>query len=91
MHELHMVISLANIVVLIIIFLIFFKNYREIKSKFTLGLVLFVGIMSLSAIFSCPILFSLTGASNCPHESYHFSASVFQFFGLLIFLYIVYR
>lgn len=92
LFEIHLLVSFINILILLLLFIIFLRNYKSIKSRFTLGLLLFAGIMGLSALFSCPLFFKITSATvNCPNEVYHTSASLFEFFGLLIFLYVVYR
>ncbi len=51
-------VSLANIVLLILLLYVYWGNYRKIKSDFTLGLIMFAGLLLLQNIlFSSFLLF----------------------------------
>lgn len=90
LYELYEATSVGNIILLIALIYVFAQSYREIKSHFTLGLIFFASILLLDAIFSCPVFYSLiAGYQQCPVERFHATASVFEFVGLGILLYIV--
>ena len=46
-QDLSILLTIANIVLLAVLFLIYLKNYKGLKSNFTLGLLLFAGIFLL--------------------------------------------
>jgi len=46
-QDLSILLTVANIVLLAVLFVIYFRNYINLKSKFTLGLTLFAGIFLL--------------------------------------------
>lgn len=46
-QDLSILLTIANIVLLAALFIIYLKNYMNLKSKFTLGLLLFAGIFLL--------------------------------------------
>ncbi len=90
LYELHAATSVGNIILLIALVFIFVQSYRELRSNFTLGLILFSGILLLDAIFSCPVVYSVfTGPQQCPVERFHAAAAAFEFMGLSVLLYIV--
>lgn len=52
------IIGIGNIALLITLLYIYWQNYREIKSKFNLGLIFFAGFLMLQSIFlTASILF----------------------------------
>lgn len=82
--------SAGNIILLIALLYVFAQSYREVKSRFTLGLIIFVLIFLLDAVFSCPLLYSVLGSiQQCPVEGFHAAASAFEFIGLGVLLYLV--
>jgi hypothetical protein len=90
LSELYTITSVGNILLLVALMYVFIQNYRGVKSRFTLGLILFSGIMLLDAVLSCPVVYSLfTGPQQCPVERFHAAASIFEFAGLGVLLYIV--
>lgn len=46
-QDLSIILTVANIVLLAVLFIIYFRNYMGLRSKFTLGLLLFAGIFLL--------------------------------------------
>lgn len=51
-------VSIGNIVLLILLLYVYWNNYRKIKSSFTLGLIMFAGLLLLQNIlFSSFLLF----------------------------------
>jgi|Deesub1362A_J573_1020465.scaffolds.fasta_scaffold00109_67 hypothetical protein len=91
LYEIYLLTTLGNIFLLLFLFYIFVQDYRKVASTFTLGLVLFAGILLFNAIFSCPIFFAAVGPHTCAYEPYHALASTFEFFALIILTYIVTR
>ena len=95
MHELHFVslgISVANILILSMLLYIYSKNYRHIKSKFNLGLMVF------------SLLFLVENLSSIAMETLVWSTETFDMFisgiafinaiellGLLTLLYITWK
>jgi hypothetical protein len=89
-QTLHTVFTLANIGLILILLFYFYKSYRQIRSRFTLGLMIFAIVFLVNAIFRCPLfqLLFITG-QNCPYTPYYTIASGFEFVALLILLYLV--
>ncbi len=46
-QDLSIILTVANIVLLAALFIIYLRNYMSLKSKFTLGLLMFAGIFLL--------------------------------------------
>jgi len=82
-------ITFANAVLVAIIMYHFVQSYKEVKSRFTLGLLLFSSILLVQVIFSMPVI-ALSGIAY-PHEAAVFNAvsSGFELVALLIFLNII--
>lgn len=90
LYELYSATSVGNIILLIALIYIFAQSYKEIKSHFTLGLILFSALLLVDAVFSCPVFYSLVaGFQQCTVEKFHATASAFEFVGLSILLIIV--
>jgi len=90
LYELHAAVSVGNIILLLALVFLFARSYRELRSHFTLGLIVFSVILLFDAIFSCPVIYSIfTGPQVCPVERFHAAAAVFEFMGLGVLLYIV--
>ncbi|MGB9977840.1 hypothetical protein [Methanobacterium sp.] len=53
---LSIVVGIANICLLIALIYIYMKNYRQIKSKFTMGLLVFASLLLLQNVISTGIL-----------------------------------
>lgn len=49
-QDLSIILTVANILLLAALFIIYLRNYMSLKSKFTLGLLLFAGIFLLRDI-----------------------------------------
>lgn len=83
------VLTIANAILVAIIMYHFIQNYKEVKSKFTLGLLLFSSILLVQVIFSLPVTF-ISGISY-PSEAvvFHVISNSFEFVALLIFLSII--
>lgn len=52
------IIGIGNVCLLLVLFKIYWQNYREIKSKFNLGLLFFAAFLILQSVFlAASILF----------------------------------
>jgi hypothetical protein len=90
MSSLHIAITLSNIVLLLILLYYFYQTYREVKSKFALGLVIFSIVLLVNAVLQCPLFFFLfTERGYCPYSPYYAVAAGFEFIALVILLYLV--
>lgn len=86
----YLITSVGNVFLLLILLYIFVQDYMQIKSKFTLGLVIFAGIMLLNALFSCSFIHSIfTPGCFCLYDPLHTFTSVTEFFALIVLIYIV--
>jgi hypothetical protein len=83
------VLTIANAILVAIIMYHFIQNYKEVKSKFTLGLLLFSSILLVQVIFSLPV--TLISGISYPSEAVVFRviSNSFEFVALLIFLSII--
>ncbi len=84
-------VSLGNIVLLLLLLYVYWGNYRKIKSNFTLGLIMFAGLLLLQNIlFSSFLLF---------HQAFRvadlglplFILNITEFLALAILLYITWK
>ncbi len=82
-------ITLVNAILVAIIMYHFVQSYKEVRSKFTLGLLLFSSILLVQVIFSLPVI-ALSGIAYPPEAiTYNIVSSSFELIALLIFLNIV--
>ena len=90
MHPGYSILTLANIVLILVLLYIFYQSYKEVKSRFTLGLMIFAVVLLVNAVVQCPIFYTLfTAEKQCPFTPYYTVASGFQFIALLILIYLV--
>lgn len=90
MSYLHAVITIANIILLALLVYYFYQSYKDVKSKFALGLVLFALVLLLNGFFILPMFYELfTPSHSCPYDPYYTAAGVFEFLALLILLYLI--
>lgn len=90
MSYLHMGIGLANILLLTVILYYFYQSYREVHSKFALGLVFFAAVLLLNGFFIFPMFLEmLAPAHACPYEPFYTIAGGFELLALTILLVIV--
>ena len=81
---------MANIVLLTVLLFYVYRIYQEVKSKFALGLIIFVLVLLVNGIFQCPIFYKLfIPEQNCPYIPYYTVAGIFEFIALLILIYLV--
>ncbi len=90
LHQIYLVATIGNVVLLIILLYLFWQSYRTVRSEFALGLVIFALILLIDAILSCPLFYSLLGPrGQCPVELFHATAAAFEFAALVVLLYLV--
>ncbi len=90
LHQIYLLVTLGNVFLLVILLYLFWQSYRVVRSKFTLGLVIFALILLVDAILSCPLFYSLLGSTGqCPVEVFHTTAAVFEFAALGVLIYLV--
>ncbi|MFQ5975243.1 MAG: hypothetical protein ACE5J5_02865 [Candidatus Hydrothermarchaeales archaeon] len=90
MHQLYTAATIGNIILLVILIYLFWQSYRNVKSEFALGLVIFAVILLIDAILSCPIFYPALGSTGpCPVNIFHATAAVFEFMALVVLLYLV--
>lgn len=81
--------TVANTILVALIMYHFVQSYKIVKSRFTLGLLLFSSILLVQVVFSLPVIV-LSGIAY-PSEAITFDiiAGSFELVALLIFLNIV--
>ena len=82
-------ITLGNLIFLFYLLFIYSKNYKEIKSKFSLGLIVFITLLIVQTFTSNPFIYQLWGFRHM--EAFGLSMimpDLFEFVALLILLYI---
>lgn len=90
MLSVYTALTLANIILILVLLFLFYQSYREVRSKFTLGLMIFAVVLLVNAVFQCPVFYTLfIHEKNCPFTPYYTVASGFQFIALLILIYLV--
>ena len=83
------VLIIINAILVAMIMYHFVQSYKQVKSRFTLGLLLFSSILLVQVIFSLPV--TLLSGIACPPEAVTFNiiSNSFELVALLIFLYII--
>lgn len=83
------VITIVNLLILFYLLFIYRKNYREIKSKFSLGLIIFILLLIVQTFTSNPFVYHLWGFRHI--EAFGLSRimpDLFELVALMILLYI---
>ncbi len=90
MYQIYAALTLANIALVLILLYYFYQTYKEVKSKFALGLIIFALVFLLNAVLRCPVFYSLlTQEHSCPYVPIYTLAAGFEFIALLILIYLV--
>ena len=83
------IITLANLVLLIYLLRMYVGNYKEIKSKFALGLIVFIILLIMQAFTSNPFTYHLWGFERMEARGLsRILPDFFEFVALIILLYI---
>ncbi|MEM2941848.1 MAG: hypothetical protein QXT81_00250 [Candidatus Bathyarchaeia archaeon] len=78
--------TVVNTVLVALIMYNFVQSYKAVKSRFTLGLLLFSSILLVQVVFSLPVIV-LSGIAYPPEALiFDIIAGSFEFVALLIFL-----
>ncbi len=90
MNYLHAGIGVLNLILIFVILYYFYQAYREVRSKFALGLVLFAVVLLINGFFLFPMFYELVSPSHtCPYDPYYTIAGGFELIALLILLKLV--
>lgn len=83
------VVTTANVVLLLIMLAIYARSYCRIKSRFTLGLIMFASLLLLQAVTSTPCMHSITCTHRmCTVGPLTVIPDILQFMALLVLLYL---
>lgn len=83
------VLTFLNAILVAVVMYHFVQSYKEVKSRFTLGLLLFSSILLVQVIFSLPAA-ALSGITYAPEAVvFDVISSSFELVALLIFLNLV--
>ena len=83
------IITTANVVLLVLLLAIYIRSYAQIKSKFTLGLMIFVFILLLQAVTSTPCMHAAAcGRRMCVLGPLDVIPDILEFMALLLLLYL---
>ncbi len=81
--------SIVNLLMLVILIFIFFRRYRELRSPFTLGFLLFALALFFRTFFAAPIIkvivFGVATSNVVDH--YRLIADAFEMFSLTLLIY----
>ncbi len=89
--NIQLVITLGNVVLLLGLLYIYLQNYRKLKSRFSLGLMMFAVVLLLQALTSTPIIHSTMSYFGHGTEILPVLADLFEFVALAVLLYISYK
>jgi len=85
------IIVVANIVLLVVLLCIYLKNYRKIKSKFTIGLVLFASLLLLQNVLSVSFALFFEAFGGPEVGSSNFFLNITEFMALSVLLFITWE
>ncbi|MDO8553840.1 MAG: hypothetical protein Q7S22_03470 [Candidatus Micrarchaeota archaeon] len=81
-------INIVNVILLLALLLIYVRNYKAVKSKFCLGLILFVSVLLVHNVFA--IYSDLTFMDYCTFEGSKFplTLNILEMLGIATLLYV---
>jgi hypothetical protein len=82
------ILAVGNIILLLVLLFIYVRNYRRIKSKFTLGLIIFALLLLTQAFFSHPLVPAIRGHHWPEMGVFTVLPDLFEFVALIALLYI---
>jgi len=83
------IITTANVVLLVLLLAIYIRSYAQIKSKFTLGLMIFAFLLLLQAVISTPCIHSATrGYRMCIIGPLDVIPDILEFIALMVLIYL---
>jgi hypothetical protein len=81
------IVSIANMGILVGLLYVYINNYRQIKIGFTIGIILFAAILLLKNIFDIVYLIVTGNMLNCSHDlTGNLVGGIIQFTALVILL-----
>jgi len=89
--NIQLVVTLGNVVLLLGLLYIYLQNYRKLKSRFSLGLMMFAVVLLLQALTSTPVIHSVIRYLGHGTEILAVLADLFEFVALAVLLYISYK
>lgn len=84
-------IMVINIVLAAALLFIYFKSYRVVKSKMTLGLMFFAFAFLLQTLVHLYFYETLISQAIIGFTTIHFAVNVLEMIGLLILLYVTWK
>lgn len=79
----------ANVVLLVLLLAIYVRSYAQIKSKFTLGLMIFASFLLLQAVISTPCIHAAAcGRRMCVIGPLDVIPDILEFMALLVLVYL---
>jgi len=78
------VITAANVLLLVLLLAIYVRSYAKIKSKFTLGLMIFASLLLLQAAILTPCIAAACGRRMCILGPLDVIPDILKFMALLV-------
>ncbi len=91
LDEMVFVLIAANTVMAAMLLFVYLKNYREIKSNFTLGLAFFSLAFFAQNILNMHFYNALISKEITYYTTSHLTVNGLEFFGLLFLLYVTWK
>ena len=82
------VMTTANVVLLVLLLAIYVRSYAQIKSKFTLGLMIFASLLLLQAVILTPCIAAACGRRMCILGPLDVIPDILEFMALLVLVYL---
>ncbi len=83
------VMTTANVVLLVLLLAIYVRSYTQIKSKFTLGLMIFASLLFLQAVISTPCIHTAAcGRRMCVIGPLDLIPDMLKFMAFLVLIYL---
>lgn len=89
--NLWLIITVGNILLLFALLCIYARSYIKIKSKFTMGLMIFALVLLFQAVASCPLLRTAFGYSECGVGIFNILPDFFELVALSVLLWISWK
>jgi len=83
------IMTTANVVLLVLLLAIYIRSYAQVKSKFTLGLMIFAFLLLLQAVISTPGMHSATrGYRMCIIGPLDVIPDILELMALIVLMYL---
>ena len=87
-YPINSALSMASVFLLSALLITYLRDYREIKARFTFGLIIFLFALLFQAIFALPILHALFGFSSASLGPFSLLTNLFEVMAMSVFLYL---